>query len=262
MMAGFIKLTKSEQMGRLLFDDPIAYRLMAVIAWRARRTDSALTGLKAGQAMIGDYKKLGMTEKQYRGAVKRLTKGGLIGAQGTNKGTVATILNTVCYDLNIDGEGRTKGDPEGGQRADKGRLTKKEDIKKKDNTIVESAITETIEYLNQKANKKFKVATASNRNHIRARMKEGATLQDLKYVIDIKTPQWINGNMDEYLRPTTLFNSEKFEGYLNESKRNGESQVGVVSYLDQLEENKRLREPSAEELAKRDAYYKELNKIK
>ena len=39
--------------------------------------------------------------------------------------------------------------------------------------------------------------------------------EDFYKVINIKSKQWLNTEMEKYLRPETLF-SNKFEGYLNE----------------------------------------------
>ena len=39
--------------------------------------------------------------------------------------------------------------------------------------------------------------------------------EDFYKVINIKSKQWLNTDMEKYLRPVTLF-SNKFEGYLNE----------------------------------------------
>ena len=73
-----------------------------------------------------------------------------------------------------------------------------------------------IDYLNAKAGKQFK-HTSSHCKHINGRLKEGRTVQDLIAVIDRKCAEWIgNPNMEQYLRPQTLFNSEKFDGYLSE----------------------------------------------
>lgn len=75
---------------------------------------------------------------------------------------------------------------------------------------------EIIEYLNQKANKKFKHTSQKTQTLIKARFKEKFTLEDFKQVIDIKTAQWLaDPKMSVYLRPETLFGT-KFEGYLNE----------------------------------------------
>lgn len=80
-----------------------------------------------------------------------------------------------------------------------------------------------VSYLNEKAGKSFKHKTAKTRSLIKARFKDGFTIDDFKQVIDIKTAQWLTDpNMNQYLRPETLFGN-KFEGYLNEkgAKKHG-----------------------------------------
>ena len=71
-----------------------------VMAFRARRTDHPMNGLKAGQCFLGDYSSLGMTRQQYRTAQEQLTKWNLATFKGTNKGTIGTILNSKVYDIN------------------------------------------------------------------------------------------------------------------------------------------------------------------
>lgn len=75
-------------------------------------------------------------------------------------------------------------------------------------------IKEIIDYLNNKTNKSFRSNNKETIKHINARLKEGYSIDDFKKVIDTKTAEWLNTNMDQYLRPQTLFNS-KFESYLN-----------------------------------------------
>lgn len=73
-----------------------------------------------------------------------------------------------------------------------------------------------VSYLNEKAGKSFKHKTAKTRSLIKARFKDGFTIDDFKRVIDIKAAQWLNdSHMSQYLRPETLFGT-KFESYLNE----------------------------------------------
>ncbi|OOR18132.1 conserved phage C-terminal domain-containing protein [Bacillus mycoides] len=73
-----------------------------------------------------------------------------------------------------------------------------------------------VSYLNEKIGKSFKHKTAKTRSLIKARFKDGFTIDDFKRVIDIKTAQWLNdSHMSQYLRPETLFGT-KFESYLNE----------------------------------------------
>ena len=79
---------------------------------------------------------------------------------------------------------------------------------------------EIIDYLNEKAGKKFSVKATTNRKLIKARWNEGNDLNAFKTVIDKKVAQWKDDPvMDEYLRPRTLFGG-KFDGYLNEEKEN------------------------------------------
>ncbi|WP_051910483.1 phage replisome organizer N-terminal domain-containing protein [Carnobacterium pleistocenium] len=79
---------------------------------------------------------------------------------------------------------------------------------------------DVIDYLNQKADKQFRKNTSSTQKVIKARFKEGFTIEDFKKVIDNKTADWLNDKkMSEYLRPQTLFGADKFEGYLNQESK-------------------------------------------
>lgn len=85
--------------------------------------------------------------------------------------------------------------------------------------------SEIIDFLNQQIGKKFSPKSAKNREKIRARWREGYTLDDFKKVIEFKTKEWQdNPDMKRYLRPETLFN-EKFDRYLNEAPDSSEPQA-------------------------------------
>lgn len=74
---------------------------------------------------------------------------------------------------------------------------------------------EVIDHLNQRAGTHYKATTANTRKLIKARLKEGFTVEDLKLVVDKKCADWLNNrDMAQYLRPETLFGT-KFESYLN-----------------------------------------------
>jgi hypothetical protein len=47
-------------------------------------------------------------------------------------------------------------------------------------------------------------------------MEEGFTKDDCFTVIDNKVKTWKGTEWEKYLRPSTLFNASKFQGYLNE----------------------------------------------
>lgn len=74
--------------------------------------------------------------------------------------------------------------------------------------------SEVLDYLNAKTGKHFRHVKA-NLALIQARMREGASAEVIRAVIDAKTEEWRgNPKMEQYLRPETLFGSVKFEGYV------------------------------------------------
>lgn len=97
----YIKLFRSDATNELLKDNS-AYLLLTQIALRARRTDIFnVSGLKPGEALVGDYKSIGLSRQNYRSALQRLEKWKFITTKATNNGTIATICNTDIYDINI-----------------------------------------------------------------------------------------------------------------------------------------------------------------
>lgn len=96
-------------------------------------------------------------------------------------------------------------------------------LENRSNNIVEkesrqNTIKEIVDYLNLKTKKNFKAGTKATQRHISARLEEGYSLEDFKNVIDKKVREWQGTEMDQYLRPETLFGM-KFEGYLNQSDK-------------------------------------------
>jgi hypothetical protein len=103
MTTGFIKLNRSPETLELL-NDPNAFILLTLIALRARRTDEFnVHDLRSGEALIGDFKKCGLTHAQYRTAMKRLGRWSLVAFRPTSRGTIATLLDHRVYDINDSG---------------------------------------------------------------------------------------------------------------------------------------------------------------
>lgn len=75
-----------------------------------------------------------------------------------------------------------------------------------------------IDYLNLRIGSNYKYSTKKTQDLIKARLNEGFTLEDFKIVIDKMCVEWINSDMQKYLRPETLFGN-KFESYLNREVR-------------------------------------------
>lgn len=94
---------------------------------------------------------------------------------------------------------------------------------------------EIVDHLNQRAGTHYRAATPNTRKLIKARLKEGFTVDEIKLVIDKKCTEWLNNpSMREYLRPATLFGN-KFEGYLNAPSRPYASQNNAT-YPKQIDE--------------------------
>jgi len=79
---------------------------------------------------------------------------------------------------------------------------------------LDSQADAVIDYLNAKADTRFRHSTQS-RKSIRARMREGASVDDCCLIIDQRAGMWRHEPvMVEYLRPSTLFRPGHFEEYL------------------------------------------------
>lgn len=84
----------------------------------------------------------------------------------------------------------------------------------------QNPVKEIVEFLNEKADSQFRHTSKATAAQIKARMKEGYTVDDFKAVIEFKADQWgRDAKMSEYLRPTTLFRPSHFEGYLQAAKK-------------------------------------------
>lgn len=99
---GFIKLYREGL--ELLEASPSAFLLLALIAFRARRTGATYSThkLKMNEAVIGDHETIGLTRQQYRGAMEKLEKYGLAVFKRDKKGTIATLTSTAIFDINAE----------------------------------------------------------------------------------------------------------------------------------------------------------------
>ena len=98
-------------------------------------------------------------------------------------------------------------------------------------------IDQVIDHLNRKAGVKFKPDLYATQTLLIDRINEGFVLDDFKAVINKKCSQWLNdARMVGNLRPATLFASDKFEGYLQEARRNGSGpKAKAVNKLSDIE---------------------------
>ena len=231
-MQGWIKLNR-EILESDLWHDVGTFRLFVYLLLKASHSDNAKfrdVELKRGQ-WVRSYRKLaedlaykeGRGTKQYslrtiHKSIGKLVDAGLITIQETEQGTLFTVVDYAKYQGFSHPLKETVNGTANEQETPKAETVNKINNAIKNNNANKELIPyeEIVEYLNHKANKKFRDTTQRTRSLIRARWNEGFRLNDFKKVIDIKVSQWKNDpKMNRYLRPETLF-SPKFEGYLNE----------------------------------------------
>lgn len=107
-----------------------------------------------------------------------------------------------------------------GQKPDDGQGEgKKAEQDKRERLVAEkrerqAAAVRLIGFLNEKTGRKYQ-AVEANVRLIVARLKEGATETQIRQVIANRCAKWTGTpEMDEYLRPATLFNAIKFAQYV------------------------------------------------
>ena len=114
----------------------------------------------------------------------------------------SNVTVTQCNATDIDKEKEKEGEKD----------------KKNISDSASALCADVIACLNEKAGTKYKHTTKKTQELIRARMKEGFTLEDFQRVIETKCSDWKGTEYESYLRPETLFGT-KFEGYLNAKPR-------------------------------------------
>lgn len=98
-----------------------------------------------------------------------------------------------------------------------------------------------IEHLNSILGSRYQKNAKSNAGVINARLAEGHTVEDLNRVVDFKFKEW-GGDpaMAQYLRPSTLFSTKNFNGYLVASNVTPVAQLKPTQFkqsaIEQLEE--------------------------
>ncbi len=83
------------------------------------------------------------------------------------------------------------------------------------NTSINNIYSDILDYLNLKAETKYRKID-NNFKHIKARLNDGFTADEIKCVIDKKVNEWKGTEFEKYLTPETLFRPSNFEKYLNQ----------------------------------------------
>ena len=102
----------------------------------------------------------------------------------------------------------------GGQKVDNCPPDIDIDIKKEKDLEKDNIYKSIIDYLNEQIGTHYRPNNKTTQKHINARLSDGYTLIEFKIVIDKMCAKWKGTDMEQYLRPETLFGT-KFESYLN-----------------------------------------------
>lgn len=167
---------------------------------RAKEFGSVPSGISIYQSLINALIKNGAYwGEDFLNHIKTLSKGFLNGSEGVLAGVRdnRTEPNLTEPEPN---QNRTEQEPE--------------IVSVKHPYDITQTAKSVIEYLNEKTQSRYGTAE-SNMKLIRARLKEGHSVEQMRAVIDRKTSEWINDQkMSQFLRPATLFNAEKFNQYV------------------------------------------------
>ncbi len=112
-------------------------------------------------------------------------------------------------------ENRLSDNPKSGNQQLLSTNSSQRTNKQRTDNIYSEVSEEIISYLNEKTSSRYR-STDTTKKLIRARLEEGFTKDDCFTVIDNKVRTWKGTEWEKYLRPSTLFNASKFQGYLNE----------------------------------------------
>ena len=134
-----------------LCKDPNALAVLTLVAFRARREPCPVTGLQVGQAYLGysDFSE-SMGRQQYRLALKRLQKYGFATVQGTNRGTIAGLMDRRLYDIN-DSLGTDLGTIQEPSRNHPGTTNKKERKKELKKQTIPPQLDQVVAYFLSKS---------------------------------------------------------------------------------------------------------------
>lgn len=163
----------------------------------------------------------GLKEKRQKTAIQNLVKEGLVEvklkglpAKRHFKISAEKLSTILSIKTNEDGESSSAKK----ENLDPPKSPSNKNNPSKISNENKEVILSIVEYLNRKAVKSYRATTKNTQSHINARLSEGFTVEDFKTVIDKKCAEWKGTDMEQYLRPETLFGT-KFEGYLNAPAR-------------------------------------------
>lgn len=155
-------------------------------------------------------KEIGISVHQLRTSLNHLKLTHNVAHETNKQFSIITINNYDKYQLSGTPSGKRVANE--WQTSGNNIINNNERNKEKENNNI--YIVEIIDHLNLRTGQHYKSTTQKTRDLIKARLNEKFTIDDFKVVIDKMCVEWMNTDMQKYLRPETLFGT-KFESYLN-----------------------------------------------
>lgn len=209
----YLKSVKSE--GKLMFNDYIPYNPQMIATITRHSVGVVEKALKI-------FKDMGLIEILDDGTIYMLNIQSYIGKSSTEADRIRNYRNKISTEKAKGVQMYEKCTPEIEKEKELEIDTEIEKDIYKDDFLTK--VTDIVDYLNSKADTKFKSSSKKTKSLIHARFEDGFTVDDFYTVIDKKCDEWLYTDMAKYLRPETLFGT-KFEGYLNQknnqSKKEG-----------------------------------------
>lgn len=209
-----------------------------------------LVELKKGEFITSEKKLMeswNWGKSKTRAFLQMLENDGMIVKKSDRKKTTITICN---YSVYHDSENESRPQSDRNQSASGLSADTDKNVKNDKNDKDNIPFADIVNYLNQKAEKKFRHTTKKTKEVIKARWNDGFREDDFYRVIDICCLKWKgqifgNGaNGDDYLQPSTLFNN-KFEERLNwtakvtdiSTKKEKKKSIDQIKHEQMLREN-------------------------
>lgn len=85
--------------------------------------------------------------------------------------------------------------------------------------VIDDRVKQVIGLLNSLTGSRYRASTKSHASNINGRLNDGHSVDDLMDVVQFKVGEWLHDpKMAQYLRPETLFQAGKFNGYLTAAR--------------------------------------------